>query len=65
MPDIGNRISQAQARKNLKPLIESIEEFIDLHKQVDSQQYADDDGHNPYDNMRQRLESLVSKLTDL
>lgn len=60
-PSISARIANQQPRKTLRPLVESIEEFRDFHKQVDLS--ADmEDGHNAEREMTKRLENLVTKL---
>jgi len=66
LPAICERIRNAQSRKSLRPLVLSIEEFINFHKVVENQQFADDiDGHNPQIKLTERWESLVGQLAPL
>jgi hypothetical protein len=64
LPSISERIQSRQPRKNLRPVVASIEEFIGHHKMVDLIA-ADEEGHNPHSGLTERLESLVSKLATL
>jgi len=65
LPAISKRIEEKQARKTLRPLVASIQEFIGHHKKADEMIAADEDGHNPQAGLTERLESLVNKLADL
>ncbi|TVY85188.1 hypothetical protein LSUE1_G000011 [Lachnellula suecica] len=62
LPEISGRIRNCYPRKNLRPLIASIEEFIVHHKAADQMIAADDDGHSPQSGLTERLESLVHRL---
>jgi hypothetical protein len=63
LPALSERIQAKQSRKNLRPIIEAIENFMALHKEVDMIE-ADEDGHSPQAGLTVRLESLVSKLQE-
>jgi hypothetical protein len=65
LPAISKRIEEKDARKTLRPLLASIQEFIVHHKAVDNLIAADEDGHNPQAGLTERLESLVNKLAGL
>lgn len=63
LPALAERIQAKQPGKNLRPIIEAVENFMALHKTVDDME-ADEDGHNPQAGLTARLESLVSKLAE-
>jgi hypothetical protein len=65
MPSIAERIRVRQPRGNIRPLLASIEEFIGHHKTVDDLIEADEDGHNAHTGLTERLENLVTKLTQV
>jgi hypothetical protein len=52
-----------QPRRNIRPLLASIEEFIGHHKTVDDLIEADEDGHSAHTGLTERLESLVTRLS--
>jgi hypothetical protein len=54
-----------QPRRNIRPLVDSIEEFIGHHKTVDGLIEADEDGHNAHTGLTERLESLVTRLCEV
>jgi hypothetical protein len=62
LPEISERIKNNLARKTLRPLVASIEEFIGFNKTVDDLIAPDEDGHNPHSVLTERLENLVTKL---
>lgn len=51
-----------QPRKNIQPLLASIEEFIGHHKTVDNLIEADEEGHSAHTGLTERLENLVARL---
>jgi hypothetical protein len=62
LPDIAARIRAQQPRRDIRPLVASIEEFIGHHKTVDHLIEADEDGHSAQTGLTERLESLVARL---
>jgi hypothetical protein len=62
LPEISERIKNKLARKTLRPLVASIEEFIGFNKTVDDLIAPDEDGYNPHSVLTERLENLVTKL---
>ncbi|RFU33907.1 hypothetical protein B7463_g2460, partial [Scytalidium lignicola] len=63
LPAISDRVRSRLPRKSLKPLLESIEEFIGHHKTVDDLTQADEEGNNPHAGLTKRLQVLVDKLS--
>jgi hypothetical protein len=62
LPAISTRIAAQQPRKTLRPLVESIEEFIGHNKAADILIEEAEDGHNAQTGLTERLERLVTKL---
>jgi hypothetical protein len=60
---IRERIRLRQPKKTLRPLIASIEEFIQYHKQVDAIT-QDDEGHDFQQSLTQRLQRMVDELNE-
>lgn len=65
LPGIAERIRVRQPRKNIRPLLASIEEFIGHHKAVDDLIEADEEGHSAHTGLTERLESLVTRLGEI
>jgi hypothetical protein len=64
-PGIAERIRARQPRGSIRPLLASIEEFIGHHKTVDDLIEADEDGHNAHTGLTERLQNLVTKLSEV
>lgn len=65
LPGVAERIRARQPRGNIRPLLASIEEFIGHHKTVDDLIETDEDGHNAHTSLTERLENLVTKLSEV
>lgn len=63
LPAIANRVRSRLPKRSLKPLLESIEEFIGHHKVVDDLAGEGEDGHNPHAGLTDRLQDLVNRLS--
>lgn len=63
LPAISTRIAAQQPRKTLRPLVESIEEFIGHHKAADILIEEAEDGHDAQTGLTERLERLVARLS--
>lgn len=61
LPSLAERISSRQPRKTLHPIVESIEEFMNVFKTHDMEAAAQDEP-NLQVGMTARLETLLSKL---
>lgn len=62
-PTMAVRFAEQQPRKTLRPLTESIEEFIGHHKAADMLIEAAEDGYNANNGFTERLECLLAKLS--
>lgn len=62
LPAIATRIAAQQPRRTLRPLVESIEEFIGHHKAADILIEEAEDGYDAQTGLTERLERLVTNL---
>ncbi|KAH8821707.1 wings apart-like protein regulation of heterochromatin-domain-containing protein [Xylogone sp. PMI_703] len=65
LPAIADRIRNRLPRKSLKPLLESIEEFIGHHKAVDDLTQPDEEGRSSHVGLTERLQALVDRLSSM
>lgn len=61
-PEIEATVRAGMRGTTLRPLIESVEEFISHHQKVDDLWEDDTDGQNPNSGLTQRLQEMVGRL---